>query len=801
MNKVEKAWWHTQSVVAVLFEKDILGMPELLLDSEGFTSNLKTRFAEGKEFAEYTSYHIENDHICFCLSKENFADVAAHSYGEYYVCGNFNEWDKAIGDASWKLKKTPHTQFHYEIQVPLALFGDRRKKFLFKFADANGRWIQPRSDAPNLEVDSSGNLNLRFSADKSSKNLIFAECAHPVDLREKTSIINVQTNERINVEVAQLLLELNYSDKMGVHLTDNSTTFTIFAPRAELVKVLVRNEINSPIKEYPLSTQDGALWKETFPENWEGKLYSYKIYGNNIDNSTAFDPKREIADPYAKALLKNSGPAKIVDVKKMRKACKNFTPPAWHDLVIMETHVRDLLANAPSGLISPQERLGFKGLAKWLRSGESYLAKVGVNCIELQPIQEFDNNNYADYHWGYMPVNWFAPSSAYANEPEKFSQTEDFADLVDAFHENNLAVILDVVYNHVGEPNHLLGIDKEYFFELSKDGHLMNFSGTGNDLRASAPMAKKLIIESLKHLVEVYNVDGFRFDLAELIGIDVLREIEFELKKIKPSIILIAEPWSFRGNIAAQLGFTGWAYWNDGFREFMLEYAANKGNFDGFKYYISGSQKWYAQWPAQTINYVESHDDMCLLDRISCNPKTPSVAEIKIYKLALALTLTSIGVPMIAEGADLLRTKNGVNNTYLRGDLNALDYERGAEYSGLRAWVRDFVKFRNSKAAAALKLQHGVGDSYCQFFPSKNSSAAAVMFNADKSKNAPRIFAIFNPADHIALFCVEGLDLRGFKFIADIDRFDIRGLNEQLSSQHGVASVPPRCFALFLEDA
>jgi pullulanase len=139
-----------------------------------------------------------------------------------------------------------------------------------------------------------------------------------------------------------------------------------------------------------------------------------------------------------------------------------------------------------------------------------------------------------------------------------------------------MAVLLDVVFNHVGEPAHLMFIDKLYYFEQDASGQLANWSGCGNDLRAGAAMSKRLIIDSCTHLIRAYGVDGFRFDLAELLGVEVLKEIEVALKTVKPDLILIAEPWSFRGHIAAGLRDTGWASWNDGYRDFRAHLRARR---------------------------------------------------------------------------------------------------------------------------------------------------------------------------------------------------------------------------------
>ena len=275
--------------------------------------------------------------------------------------------------------------------------------------------------------------------------------------------------------------------------------------------------------------------------------------GATTEGTSHFDSSFEVMDPYAKACLGYRGIG--VTLHRTYAQCAALRGTCRHDLVITEAMCH---RHAPADL-SEQERKGYSGLRKWLKAEGSYIKEMGVNAVELQPIQEFDNRHPDEYHWGYMTVNYFAPESSYALKPELASQVDEFRGLVQDFHDEGIAVILDVVYNHVGEPNHLLFIDKYYYFHLDDANDLVNWSGCGNDLRCNTPMGRRLIIESLKHLIEVYDVDGFRFDLAELIGIEVLREIEQELKQIKPSIILIAEPWSFRGHIQDELRETGFA--------------------------------------------------------------------------------------------------------------------------------------------------------------------------------------------------------------------------------------------------
>lgn len=357
---------------------------------------------------------------------------------------------------------------------------------------------------------------------------------------------------------------------------------------------------------------------------------------------------------------------------------------------------------------------------------------------------------------------------------------------------------MDVVYNHFGEPNFLARIDKQYYFETDYNGNLTNFSGCGNDFKTTTPMARRMILESLKKLVLRYGVDGFRFDLAELVGFETLVEIERELKKTMPSVILIAEPWSFRGHIAGKLKRTGFASWNDGFREFMLQYARGRGNFEGFKYFMRGSLGGVASFTAQTVNYVESHDDMCLFDRITPDFDNPSRDDIFRYKAAYALTLLAHGIPMLAEGFDLLRTKRGKNNTYKDGEANRLDYRRAESFPEVRRWLRALVRFRLSRDGAALRRDGLDSPAFCKFYKA-NECAAAVMFNADLSDSrAPQIFAAFNPTDAEAEFAVGG-DLDGFVRIADNAYFDSRGLDSDAVSGGEVLRLPRMSLAVFLK--
>jgi pullulanase/glycogen debranching enzyme len=603
----------------------------------------------------------------------------------------------------------------------------------------------------------------------------------------------------------QALLSVGSERPLGVRVEDGVTVFRLFAPRASRVTAVFFKHLDAPEPQaLGLRRLDDGVWEGRHPADLHGWYYHYLVESRRRGPGVHFTKDFRILDPYALAAVGPAGPGIIWDIRRIRRPAKRYQPPSWHDLVILEAHVRDLIARAPMA-IEEEERRGFVGLSKWLRAGGCYPRSLGVNAVELQPVLEIgDAYDKQDYHWGYMPTNFFAPESSYAQVPECGSQIEEFQALVAAFHRHDIAVILDVVYNHVGEPNHLLHIDKEYYFHLDEAGNLTNWSGCGNDLRCDTPMARRLIIDSLTHLIQVYDVDGFRFDLAELIGLEVLREIEYALKRVKPSVVLIAEPWSFRGHIALDLKATGLSSWNDGYRDFIRDYVLGQGNQEGLRYFMNASLTHLTAWPAQTVNYVESHDDHCWIDRITENPAHdgtfPTPNDRRRTHLMVAILMCSLGIPMLAAGQDLLRSKGGRHNSYREGQVNAIDYHRLFVFSGSHDYFRRWVRFRLSEPGRLLRLDADPGDGYLRFFGAEHGSALAVLFNADHRREAGRLLFAVNPHHESVHIDLGDLDLSGWRQLADHERFEASGLNcALLPCAHERLELPPLTCALWSE--
>ncbi|MGB0745122.1 MAG: glycoside hydrolase family 1, partial [Opitutales bacterium] len=303
-------------------------------------------------------------------------------------------------------------------------------------------------------------------------------------------------------------------------------------------------------------------------------------------------------------------------------------------------------------------------------------------------------------------------------------------------------------------------------------------------LRAESAMSLKLIIESLVHLVKAYDVDGFRFDLTELISIEVLKQIGDALRAVKPSVVLIAEPWSFRGSIQWDTRMAGFAFWNDGFREFLREYVKGHSNSGAMTYYAKGCLDHMAAWPAQSINYVESHDDRTWIDDITenehFNGTHPTHNDVLRSHMMAALLYTSVGVPMLSCGQDYLRSKGGIHNTYQMGEVNALDYKRINDFSHTHEYFKSWIAFRASKWGEILRLKKNPGEGYLRVFTSENSklSATALLFNADRALGGQQILLALNPHFEdckIHLYDVDGKDWRP---VADIWNFNLEGLKD-----------------------
>jgi pullulanase/glycogen debranching enzyme len=685
------------------------------------------------DFAETSGCFLENVNIVFVLSK-NTIPLHALSGENFYVAGDFNGWLSDGLYEKWQLKcETIQGKSYFILKIPQ---NELPESCQFKFVTGNWEWLPLPSYCRNNITPRPGIENLEYHAKKTGQHVLqFLLTNGSFDLRKTASII--YGCEKIKIDDSRLLFSLSTDEKLGAWIEADKTFFALFAPRALAVEVCWKKILTENFTCLSMKRSPNGVWHAEVEGNLNRQYYQFRVK-NKTNNRETFT---EVLDPYAKVAVNCRGPGIVVEEKNVKH---HFEAPPRENLIIYEGHVRDLTANFLG--IAAEEKLWFKGFEKFIKSG--YLQDLGVNAIQLQPIQEFDNPSREDYHWGYMPVNYFSPASVYSSDPSKGAQIDEFRSLVQTCHDYGLTVILDVVYNHVGEPNHLYAVDPRYYFRMNDDGILLNFSGCGNDLRTESPMVQKMIADSLEYFVKFYDIDGFRFDLAELVGLPLLEKIQAQLQKIKPSIVMIAEPWSFRGYVGHDIRRTNLQGWNDEFRDFVKSYVLGNGNVEGMGYFLRGSLAFRSQFPAQSVNYLASHDDFCWIDAIAENVNhsgiLPALTDIRRTHLALAILFLSLGVPMLGAGTELLHSKDGMANTYRRGDLNALAYDRRMEYFFTYKYGQQLIKLR--KNLPLFCLQECLSEEYIHIFAAQeNNSALSALFNATWERGAEQVLLAINP--------------------------------------------------------
>ena len=416
-------------------------------------------------------------------------------------------------------------------------------------------------------------------------------------------------------------------------------------------------------------------------------------------------------------------------------------------------HVRGFTRHASSGV-------KFPGTFAGVREKIPYLKSLGVNCVEFLPIyefDEFDNSRPSPVtgerllnYWGYSTVGFFAPKSAYAATGKMGMQVDELKSLVKALHKEGIEVILDVVFNHTAEGNErgpyisFKGLDNKTYYMLTPEGYYYNFSGTGNTLNCNNPVVRSLVVDCLRYWVTDYHIDGFRFDLASILGRDpwgaplsnppLLESLAFDpvLAKCK----LIAEAWDAGGlyQVGSFPAYGRWAEWNGKYRDCIRKFLKGDGRMVGeMGQRLQGSPDLYGRRGATaSVNFVTCHDGFTLHDLVSYNEKHNEVngednrdggndneswncgaegptedQEInqlrrQQVKNALAMLLVSRGVPMLLMGDEVGRTQGGNNNAYcLDNETSWLDWGLREHNAELFDFVRHFLAFRKAQPGIA----------------------------------------------------------------------------------------------------
>ena len=559
----------------------------------------------------------------------------------------------------------------------------------------------------------------------------------------------------------------------GATWDGEGVNFALFSEHAEAVELcLFDHRGRRELQRIKLREQTDRVWHCYLPEARPGQLYGYRVYGPyQPQHGHRFNPNKLLLDPYAKSIVGTLAWSDAhfgyrighqrADMSFDRRNNAEGVPksqvidPAfswgedrrpnipWHDTVIYEMHVRGFTMRHPQ--VPPQYRGTYAALAT--APVIDYLRRLGVTAIELMPVHFFINDRHLvekglSNYWGYNSIGYFAPHQAYAASEQS---EREFKTMVKTLHSAGIEVILDVVYNHTAEGNHLgptlcfRGIDNASYYRLVHDDprYYMDYTGCGNTLNMLHPRVLQLIMDSLRYWIEEMHVDGFRFDLAaalarELHAVDRLGAF-FDIIHQDPIISrvkLIAEPWDL-GEGGYQVGGfpVGWTEWNGKYRDVIRDYWKGEGGLIGeLAYRMSGSSDLYehsGRRPYASVNFITAHDGFTLRDLVSYNEKhneanlddnrdgenhnrswncgvegptdDPQVRELRMRQTRNFLTtlFLSQGVPMLLAGDESGRTQQGNNNAYCQdNELTWHDWTLNREDQDLLTFVRQLIRLR-----------------------------------------------------------------------------------------------------------
>lgn len=559
---------------------------------------------------------------------------------------------------------------------------------------------------------------------------------------------------------------------LGATVSGDGIGFSVFSRHATSVTLIIfQNEDRfSPYTEFPLDpavNKTGDIWHIFLRGLKAGAQYGY-IMDGPADNTAGhrFNKNRLLIDPYAKALTNNFSwdlskaepgndesdfyhvPRAIAIPKDISIKNKVLNLPQ-EDSIVYELHVKGFTKGAGAGV----EHVGtYKGLTEKI----PYLKELGVTAVELLPVQEFDEAENPNVNpvtgqrlvnfWGYSTIAFFAPKASYSATDGMGKQINEFKEMVRALNEAGIEVILDVVFNHTGEGNHLgptisfRGIDNSVYYMLDEDKRLYkNFSGCGNTFNCNHPLTRQFIMDCLRYWSVEIGVDGFRFDLAAILGRDQKGNILanspiielIEQDPILRHVKIIAEAWDAAG--AYKLGdFPGrWKEWNGKYRDDMRRFWLTDDKCAGaFAARICGSEDLYKgeeKGPCRSINFVTCHDGFTLNDlvsyskkhnepngennrdgeniNISCNhgvegeSTSPEInaLRLKAAKNLIATLLLSRGIPMLTAGDEFLRTQKGNNNAYCQdNEISYVDWTLKEKNGDMFRFTKLLIAFRKA---------------------------------------------------------------------------------------------------------
>ncbi|WP_226038072.1 type I pullulanase [Aquibacillus saliphilus] len=524
-------------------------------------------------------------------------------------------------------------------------------------------------------------------------------------------------------------------EQLGYIYSPEKTSFSVWAPTATTIDLVLEDY------RIKMGRKANGVWHTIVAGNWNHSPYHFAAVINGKEQL--------VNDPYGKSMTANSSRSVVLNLESTDPSgfdVTDYPKISKQDAIIYELHIRDATSSNESGATNKGKFLGLTETntknSQGFSTGLSYIKQLGCTHVQLLPVGDFarvdERNPDKSYNWGYDPLFYFVPEGSYATSADNpYLRVNECKQMIQAFHQEGLSIILDVVYNHVfyHQDSALERLVPGYYFRYKEDGSLSNGSGTGNDIATERKMARKLILDCIDYWITEYKVDGFRFDLMGAIDLDTMKAIRIRCLQENRPIVLLGEGWELDTELQPEQKTTSSksnqllevSFFNDTFRDSLkgnlfetmdVGYANGNGHYiERLPQLVSGScldrfgDKLFSN-PLQSVNYVECHDNHTLSDRLMISsPDTTEQNRKRMHQLATGLTILSQGIPFLHAGQEFFRTKQGDENSYISGDeINQIDWQkRGIEDENVQ-WIKNLIslrkKYRLFGLSSAKEIQH-----------------------------------------------------------------------------------------------
>lgn len=626
---------------------------------------------------------------------------------------------------------------------------------------------------------------------------------------------------------------------LGLSYTEEESTFKLWSPAAQKVNLHLyeKGDGENRIKSYAMRKSEKGVWYKSLSGNLKGKYYTYQV----LQEGKWLQEKPDI---YSTAVGVNGLRTMILDLNETDpKGWQNDMRPelkSFNDIIIYEAQIRDLSISPNSGISQKGKYLGLTEKGTTNSNGHStgldHIKELGVTHIHLLPT--FDHRSIDEsqldapqYNWGYDPLNYNVPEGSFSTDPYDGSvRIKEFKKMVKSFHENGLRVVLDVVYNHTGqtEDSNFNQLVPDYYYRKTASGDFSDASACGNETASERAMMRKYIVESVSYWAEEYHLDGFRFDLMGIHDIETMNAISKALHKIDSTIFVYGEGWTAGDSPLPQnkqalkantTQLNRVAAFSDDLRDglkgsvFREEeggfVSQTKGLKESIKFGIIAStehpqvkyeavnysNKYWANSPAQSISYVSCHDNHTLYDKLKLSNPNATEKEIKqMHMLAQSIVLTSQGVPFLHAGTEMMRSKDGVENSFESSDaINQIDWDRKSAYLDVFEYYQSLIQLRKDHPAFRMTSTAEI-QKHLEFLEYTGENFIGYRLNENANGDSwSNILILLNGSD---LRKTINLPQGKWNLVGNGSEIDQSGFSEH----QGVFTIPPISALIFKQD-